>query len=458
MKNNIPKNETELLSSAITRIVSQEVLKNDISGKLPTITDLRDSNTVYRGKVSVLFVDMRNSTKLPEAFSPEQLVKIYRSYIRTIVQAVRYSGGFVRDFMGDGVLAVFVDNENSSSEDNVVYAAKYIVTTIDKFLNPVLHKHFNHNISYGVGVHTGEISLSKVGMKGKEQDEGSESEFGIAWIGNSTNLACKQSSAVDRGTIFISPSTYANISDLNEKKCWKRVEIKKGDNTLIGYIAKHHYLTLDEEIAPCVTDDLFDDGDIAPCFTSDREAASIIKTIERKTEALADMAQSLGKNQKELSGKEMVLKKKEELLNTKEKALNSSRYHFYCDVLRSGFYESKHAIIMGQDFWEENLNNAIFAGKDLGKSEHEVKQDVSYIMVSIYVALELYDYAYDFLVEQALGNSWLHLHTVQEIVKKVRYCERLKSAVASRLDKCDLLPDDRKEFEKIDVWLNSNLD
>ena len=79
-------------------------------------------------------------------------------------------------------------------------------------------------------------------------------------------------------------------------------------------------------------------------------------------------------------------------------------------------------------------------------------------MVNIYVALELYDYAYDFLVEQALGNSWLHLHTVQEIVKKVRCCERLKSAVASRLEKRDLLPDDRKEFEEIDAWLNSNLD
>ena len=46
-------------------------------------------------------------------------------------------------------------------------------------------------------------------MKGKEQQEDAEDEFGIAWIGNSTNLACKFSGAVGNGTIFISASTYS---------------------------------------------------------------------------------------------------------------------------------------------------------------------------------------------------------------------------------------------------------
>ena len=103
----------------------------------------------------MLFVDMRKSTKLPDRFSPEQLVKIYRSYIRTVVQAVRYSGGVVRDFMGDGVLAVFVDDEDGNSEDKAVHAARYITTAIDKFLNPVLDERIKHRISCGIGIHTG---------------------------------------------------------------------------------------------------------------------------------------------------------------------------------------------------------------------------------------------------------------------------------------------------------------
>ena len=79
----IIKSEVDLLSAAIERIVSSEVLQSVMSEQLPLTSDLTDSNKIYRGKVSVLFVDMRESTKLPEKFNAAQLVKIYRSYIRT---------------------------------------------------------------------------------------------------------------------------------------------------------------------------------------------------------------------------------------------------------------------------------------------------------------------------------------------------------------------------------------
>ena len=42
-----------------------------------------------------------------------------------------------RDVMGmeDGALTIFVDNEHSNAENNAIYAARYIVTVIDKLLN-----------------------------------------------------------------------------------------------------------------------------------------------------------------------------------------------------------------------------------------------------------------------------------------------------------------------------------
>ena len=61
----------------------------------------------------------------------------------------------------------------------------------------MLNQSIGHVISCGIGIHTGEVSLSKVGMRGKEQVEDAEDEFGVAWIGNSANLACKYSGAVD---------------------------------------------------------------------------------------------------------------------------------------------------------------------------------------------------------------------------------------------------------------------
>lgn len=449
----IPKYELDLLSAAITRIISSEVLENSISDQLPLTNDLSDSNKIYYGKVTILFVDMRESTKLPEKFDSTQLVRIYRSYIRTVVQAIRYSGGVVRDFMGDGVLAVFVDNEYGKSEDNAVRAARYTTTAIDKFLNPILDQEMGHRISCGIGVHTGEVSLSKVGMKGKEQHDDEENEFGIVWIGNSTNLACKYSGAVDNGTIFISTSTYSALSDIDGKQNWMKVEIPKGNNVLNGYIAKQYYLSLGI------------DTDIEPA-PAGNHGISLSLADELRQEYQKQLT-DIGKKAEELGKREQILQDKENQLNCKaaqinqhgkenisrEQAINKREYQFYCSVLESGHCKTSYVKEMGKEFWEDNLNKAFLAGNKMGKSEREVKQEVSYAMVSIYEDLELYDKAYDFLVEQVAGCSWLHLFTVQNIVEKVGYCDKLTTAVYLRLEKNDLSSDNRLEFERIKNWL-----
>lgn len=449
----IPKYELDLLSTAIDRIVSSEVLENSMSDQLPLTDDLSDSNKIYHGKATILFVDMRESTKLPEKFNSNQLVKIYRSYIRTVVQAIRYSGGVVRDFMGDGVLAVFIDSEDGNSEDKAVRAARYITTAIDKFLNRALDQEIKHRISCGIGIHTGGVSLSKVGMRGKEQQEDTENEFGIAWIGNSTNLACKFSGAVDNGTIFISTSTYSALSDIDVKQKWEKVEISKGSNVLNGYIAKQYYLPLDvdTDIEPCLAGKSVISLSLADELK--KEYQKQLTDIEKKAEELGKKEQALQDKENQLNHKAAQINQQVKEIISKEQAINKREYSFYYDVLRSGHCKSAYVREMGKEFWEDNLAHALSAGLKIGKSVHVVKQEISYAMVSIYEYLELYDKAYDFLVEQVTGCSWLHLFTVQNIVKKVGYCDRLTTALYIRLGKDDLSPENRLEFEKIKKWL-----
>ncbi len=453
IEDKISKVELELLSTAIDRIISTEVLEKSITEQLPLTEDLSDTNKIYCGKASVLFVDMRESTKLSDRFSKEQLVKIYRSYIRAVVQAVRYSGGVVRDFMGDGILSVFVDDEEGKSEDKAVHAARYITTIIDKILNPELDKSINHRISCGIGIHTGDISLSKVGMRGKEQDETSENEFGIAWIGNSTNLACKYSGVVDNGTILISSSTYSELSDIDEKQKWERFETFKGGNMLEGYMAKQYYLPLDT------------DKDIKP-YPTEKSIRTLSLVEELKQQYQKQLVDIIEKAE-ELGEKEQNLKLKEQQLNDKkmeidelcrqsdyqEQSVNKQEYLFYCNVLNSGFCKRAYIKEMGKEFWEDNLDKALLAGHKIGKSEHEIKQEISCVMVNIYGHLEIYDKAYDFLVEQATGYAWLNLSVVQDVVKKVGCCSKLKSAIDERLKKDDLSIEYKEEFKKIKDWL-----
>lgn len=447
----INKSESDLLSAAIARIISSEVLEYTMSDQLPLTDDLPDSNKIFHGKASILFVDMRESTKLPDKFSRDQLVKIYRSYIRVVVQAIRYSGGVVRDFMGDGVLAVFIDSSEGKSEDKAVRAARYITTAIDKFLNPILDQKIKHRISCGIGIHTGEISLSKVGMKGKEQHDDAENEFGIAWIGNSTNLACKYSGVVDNGTIFISTSTYSELTDIESKQIWEKVEISKGGKVFDGYIAKQYYLPLDSDIEPCPAGNSVTALSLADELK--REYQKQLADIESKAEELGKKEQSLQAKEHQLNCKAAEINQQGKENISRERAINKREYQFYCDVLRSGHCQSAYVREMGKDFWEDNLTGALSAGLKIGKSEHVVKQEISFAMVSIYESLELYDKAYDFLVEQAMGFPWLHLFTVQTIVNKVGYCDRLTTAIYIRLAKDDLSPEDRREFEKIKHWL-----
>lgn len=447
----IPKAEADLLSVAISKIVSTEVLERELSERLPLPTDLQDSNKIYYGKVSMLFVDMRGSTKLPDKYCKDELVKIYRSYIRAVVQAIRYSGGTVRDFMGDGVLAVFVDDEEGKSEDKAVYAARYIATAIDKFLNPVLDQIVKHRISCGIGIHTGDVSLSKVGMKGKEQDDEAENEFGIVWIGKSTNLACKFSGAVDCSTIFISPSTYVALSDTEGKQIWKKAEISKGNNLLSGYVAKGFYLQTDEEIVAYPAESCVERLSLLEELKG--EYRKQLADIARRTEALGQKEQELEMREEEQDARAAELDHIENANQVTEKRLLKLEYSICYDVLRSGHCKAEYVKTMGKDFWEEWLEKTIKAGAKIGISANVVKQQISYAMVSIYQDLKIFDKAYDFLIEQATGCSWLHLFTVKSIVNEVRYCDRLKSALYARLAKHDLSPDNEIEFEKIKNWL-----
>ena len=353
--------------------------------------------------------------------------------------------------MGDGVLAVFIDNEDGKSEDKAVRAARYITTTVDKLLNPALDQVIKHRVSCGVGIHTGEITLSKVGMKGKEQQEDAEDEYGIAWIGNSTNLACKFSGAVGNGTIFISPSTYSALTNVDSKQKWEWIEIAKGKNILQGYIAKQYYLQLDDEITACPAE----------------ESNHLLSLADELKMGYQKQLAEIAKKSAELGRKEQVLFDKENQVNktaaeankkakeaiSKEESLNKQAYHFYLNVLGSGHCKDTYVVEMGQDFWEENLDELILAGAKIGKDEHTVKQEISYAMVSIYQSLDKYDKAYDFLVEQAMGYAWLNLSTVQRIVQKVGYCERLKTALYQRLARNDLSAEYREEFTEIKNWL-----
>lgn len=446
MENKISKSEEEMIENAIARILEGEVTDQKIYETLPMNDDLADANKIYKGKCSVLFVDIRDSTLLPEQFQDEDLVRIYRSYTRCIIQGIRYSGGVVRDFMGDGVLAIFVDDEVGESEEKSVRAARYIATVIDKFLNPELKNRLNgFCVSCGIGISTGSIMMTKVGMKGKENDQEAENEYGIAWIGNSTNYACKYSGLVSNETIYIDEKTFSKIECNN--KDWKYVEYIKGKNLFKGYIAEEFYLSLDDEHEACRREKKQSDDEKQTILDNlNTIYEKHMSSISKKSEEAGRVEEKNRQDAKKNSDFYLELKDKESDLKDERIRLLEDRYDFYFSVVTGAHCKKDYVLVMKKEFWEKNLQEMFSVGGMLGKSESEMKTDISYAMVDIYQNLELYVDAYMYLVEQARGYAWLNGNTVEKIVKKTGCHSALVDTLCERLRKGNIADNHKSGF------------
>lgn len=468
MQNDLLKKEFEMANTAIESILSIPVEDIELSNNVPILDEVTDSNKVFKGKLSILFVDMRKSTDLTDEIKSKKMVKVYRSFIRLIIQSIRYSGGYCRQFAGDGVMGVFqdtTDNENTVlSEDQSIRAARYIITLIDYCLNPLLKKHLDITLSCGVGICTGTVMITKVGMRGKESDFTAENELGIAWVGSTTNYASRFCSLSRSGEIFIDKNTYNTISE--ENKIWEKTTRVKADKSYEGYIALDYYLILDNEIdaQPIKGEDL---TDIATTFIQDifqgtqEEALKLVDKISK-------ISFDLGKKLQQMTEKEEVLRVREKILVEKEKSsrqmevqleekkvfLNNwecrnriQEYNLHIKIIKDAHCKNAFIIGMGKEFWGSELQTAILKGVSINKNETEVKSEVCYALVSIYQVLEAWNEAYSALCIQAKYHSWIHALTIEQIVIKAGMGTSLKEIIEKRLQTA-LLSELRDELRK----------
>ena len=441
----ISQSEVKLAKNAVTNIINAEIQKHELTGELPEVDEIPDSNTVYTKKISILFVDMRDSTKLSLNHDYDEIIKIYRSFIRILVQSIRYNDGSVRNFTGDGVLAAFIDTDEANSEDKAVIAARYITTLVNKILNPSLYEKFSFKMSCGIGIHTGYITLTKVGMRGKNEDQETP-DYDLVWLGDSTNYASKFSDVVANSDIFISKSTYEKLSGFNKTDIWTKYETVKGKNLLSGYIAKEFYLDIDEEISPVVSN---------TTSTNDKSLNEFNKVFQNALNELFSESKELGIKENELKLNAKEIEKNQKRNKDLEKKLNNKIYNLYYDILNEAWHDSDFAKGMGQIFFDNCVEKLIAAGKKLGMNESEVKTNVCYYLVSIYSNLENWEKAYEYLIIQAKYNSWIHLFTVKTVVGKWKRNYLLKSAIEDRLENNSIKPENKNEFQDILKYLKS---
>ncbi len=141
-------------------------------------------------ELAMLFIDVKESTKIVDAFRLKTAARMYQSFLRGVTLIALKNNGEVRSFNGDGILVTFYGD---SKCNNAARSALQMMDFVKSILKPKLRSYFLNNkqaqnlaFDCGIGIDVGNIFVVKGGAKGNDNND-------LVWVGNPTNYAVKLS-------------------------------------------------------------------------------------------------------------------------------------------------------------------------------------------------------------------------------------------------------------------------
>ena len=111
----------------------------------------------------ILFVDVREFTKIAEHKLPFDVVYILNKYYAVCGEIIEANGGRLDKFIGDGIMAIFdATSEVEQNCRNAVLAASRISQQM-KDLNAEMRMDFDEEMRFGMGIHVGETIVGMMG-------------------------------------------------------------------------------------------------------------------------------------------------------------------------------------------------------------------------------------------------------------------------------------------------------
>lgn len=188
--------ERELIRDTFGRFVSHDVAEAVLTGRVPLQGERRD--------ISILFQDIRGFTSLSERLDPAVLLRLLNQFFTEVVAAVEAEGGVVKQFLGDGVMALFgAPQPHPDHAARAVRAALGIVSRL-KGLNETLQEQGIGPLEIGVGIHSGTVVAGLIGPDNRV-------EYGV--VGDAVNLASRVEALTRemQATILVSSDITAQL-------------------------------------------------------------------------------------------------------------------------------------------------------------------------------------------------------------------------------------------------------
>lgn len=439
------RNDFDKMDEQLKKITSQKVEEININNRIPTVADLKDNNQSNMIDATILFIDIRKSTELTDMSLPKTMVKIYRSFVRMAVDCVRKNNGVTRQFLGDRIMGVFYDeidvngNILSSSVDNAINCARALQTCIVFSLNKNLKLNVcGKMISCGIGIDTGKVLVSKVGMHGLESNDNRENEMDCVWVSKVTNYASKYSDISNENEIFISEKVYEKLSDcLKQNVEWNKVIRIKNNKKYIGYCVSDFYLDYYEELGEQFK--LSSNSMV----TEELTLCTIVDKLNKKYDELFLKEKTLIKRENEIN---LVSRKNLEEKNKNLDLLDD--IYDYCDsVIRSLFLQVELIKILGLKKIIELLNLFYEVGKLKGKDITEIENSILPELVDIYNVFGSYVDSYNYMLRMIKNSSWVLIRKETVIwAKKNNKFNEIKYEIEKRIN--ENKSNTKEEWEK----------
>jgi len=168
-----------------------------------------------RKMMTVLFLDVVNSTQMIQGMDPEDSMEVLDVSLQTMAEPVLNYGGRVLRFMGDGFMAVFgLSIARENDPEQAVHAALNILAISEKISQSLKKDRGIASFQIRIGINTGLIA------------SGGVTEAGDTIMGSTINLAARLEKNAKPGTVLISRHTYQHIRGEFDMEKQEPVEAK----------------------------------------------------------------------------------------------------------------------------------------------------------------------------------------------------------------------------------------
>lgn len=110
---------------------------------------------------AIMICDLRNFTEISSHWDQESVLAILNGYFDAVTTPIEANGGEILKFMGDGLLAVFPLSEPKACT-NLICAVRKGQSAMWELNRANSSKGLPH-LSYGVGVHVGDVAYGNIG-------------------------------------------------------------------------------------------------------------------------------------------------------------------------------------------------------------------------------------------------------------------------------------------------------